>query len=130
MQTYVRFVIQQNDEESGRRQGLFQALSDLEHADLLLPHEQATWDETYEWFRNNLRKPLRLARSSKSHAKNVALSWFKDGAKEHIARMYALAHVLDAHGVMVDVIRTDKPGYIVYEDEHQVAAEPFSDTPT
>lgn len=127
---YIRFVIHQNDEDSGRRQGLFQALSDLEHAELLLPHEQTTWDDTYEWFRNNLLKPRRFARSSRSHAKKVALSWFKDSAKEHIARMFTLAQVLQDHGVLIDVIRTDKPGYIVYEDPHQVAAEPFSDTPT
>lgn len=127
---YVRFVIQRNDEDSGRRQGLFQALSDLEDSGVLLPHEQAIWEETYEWFRKNLKKPRRLARSSKFHAKNKALSWFKDSAKEHIAKMHTLAQLLQDHGVVVELIRTERPGYIVYEDPHQVAAEPFSETPT
>ena len=127
---YVRFVIHRNDEESGRRQGLFQALSDLEDSGVLLPHEQTTWDETYEWFRKNLRVPRRFSRSSKFHAKKVALGWFKDSAADHIARMYAIAQILQAHDVLVDVIRSQKPGYIVYEDRHQVAAEPFSETPT
>ena len=127
---YVRFVIQHNDEDSGRRQGLFQALSDLEDSGVLLPHEQTTWEESYQWFRKNLLKPRRLSRSSKYHAKNLALSWFKDSATEHIKRMYVLVQILQAHGVLVEVIRTDRPGYIVYEDRYQVAAEPFSETPT
>lgn len=51
-------------------------------------------------------------------------------AAEHIAKMYALIQVLEAHGVSVDILRTERPGYIVYEDEFQVAAEPFKETAT
>lgn len=125
---YIRFVIPQNDQDSGRRQGLFQAVSDLEHEGVLLSHEQAAYDEIYEWFRKHLERPSRLARASKPHAKNVALSWFKDSATEHIRKMHAISEILRAHGVTVQVIRTDRPGYIVYEDMHQVTAEPFNDT--
>ncbi len=32
--------------------------------------------------------------------------------------------------VKVEVIRTERPGYIVYEDEFQVTAEPFAETHT
>lgn len=127
---YVRFVIHRNDKRSGRRQGLFQALTALERAGALLPHEVDTWDETDDWFRKNLRRPRSFSRSSKPHAKKVALSWFKDTATEHIARMYALVQVLEAHGIIVDVIRTERPGYVVYQDNNQVAAEPFGDTAT
>jgi hypothetical protein len=127
---YLRFVIHRNDEDSGRRLGLFQALSDLEHAGSLLAHEQIVWDDTYEWFRKHLRKPRSFTRSSKPHAKKVAISWFKDSASEHIANMYVLVQVLEAHDLTVDVIRTERPGYIVYEDQHQVVAEPFGTTAT
>jgi glutathionylspermidine synthase len=127
---FVRFVIHKNDEDSGRRQGLFQALSDLEYEDVLLPHEQAQYDEIYEWFRKRLKKPRSLTRSSKPHAKKVALSWFKDTAVEHIAKMHALAQILQAHGVIVHTLRTERPGYVVYEDAFQVAAEPFKETAT
>jgi hypothetical protein len=127
---YIRFVIHQNDSESGRRQGLFQALSDLDHAGVLEPHEIDLYDEVYDWFKANLRKPRSFTRSSKPHAKKVALSWFKDTATEHVAKMRILAQVLDAHSISVDVIQTDRPGYVVYEDEYQVAAEPFSETVT
>lgn len=127
---FMRFVIQKNDQDSGRRQGIFQAISDLENEGVLLEHEQQQYDEIYEWFRHNLKKPQSFSRSSKPHAKNVALSWYKDVAAEHIAKMYALVLVLEAHGVSVDILRTERPGYIVYEDEFQVAAEPFKETVT
>lgn len=127
---FVRFVIRQYDPDSGRRQGLFQALADLDHDGVLAPHEIDLYDEVYEWFKANLRKPKSFARSSKPHAKKVALSWFKGSATEHISRMRVLAHILDSHGIAVDMIQTARPGYVVYEDDHQVAAEPFSETVT
>lgn len=127
---FIRFVIHKNDSDSGRRQGIFQAVSDLEYEGVLLEHEQQEYDQIYEWFRHNLKKPRSFARSSKPHAKNVALSWYKDTAVEHIAKMHALAQLLQSHGIVVDVLQTDRPGYVVYEDQHQVAAEPFKETVT
>ena len=125
---YIRFVIAQKDQDSGRRQGLFQAISDLEYAGELYAHEQAHYNDIYEWFRSNLKKPRSLSRSSKPHAKNVAISWFKDTAKKHINKMRELIEILSSHGIETEILRTDKPGYIVYEDEYQVAAEPFNET--
>lgn len=127
---YLRFVVQKKDEDSGRRQGLFQAMATLEDQGALLPHEQAVYEEIYEWFKKNLRKPRSFSRSSKPHARKVSLSWFKDSATAHIGKMHALVQILEAHGVAVDVIRTGKPGYVVYEDQFQVSAEPFSETVT
>lgn len=127
---FVRFVIHKNDGGSGRRQGIFQAASELEYEGVLLEHEQREYDEIYEWFRHNLKKPRSFSRSSKPHAKNVALSWFKDTAVEHLAKMHALSQILNAHGIIVEVLRTNRPGYIVYEDQLQVAAEPFKETTT
>jgi hypothetical protein len=125
---YVRFVIARNDEDWGRRQGLFQAISDLEHERILLPHEQAEYDRIYEWFRKNLKKPTKFSRASKSRPKNVAISWFKDSAAEHIKMMRGILEILRAHGMAVETIQTERPGYVVYEDAHQIVAEPFSDT--
>lgn len=127
---FIRFVINQNDEDSGRRTGLFQAMFDLESSAGLRDYEQAQYDEIHEWFRKNLKAPTSFARSSKPHAKKVALSWFKNSAVEHIAKMHQVAHILRAHGINVEILKTGKPGYVVYEDQHQVAAEPFHETGT
>ena len=127
---YIRFAIHRTDHDSGKREGLFQALSALESSGQLLPHEEAEYNEVYEWFRHNLKKPTSFSRSSKPHAKNVALSWFKDSAIEHIAKMRALGQMLQAHRIEVEMLRTERPGYVVYEDDFQVAAEPFRETLT
>jgi len=37
-----------------------------------------------------------------------------------------MVYILEQHNVYVRVLKTDRPGYIVYEDEHQVVAEPFA----
>jgi len=127
---FVRFVIHKNDEDSGRRQGLFQAMSELRDAGTLDSYEQERYDEIYDWFRKHLKKPRSFTRSSKPHAKNVALSWFRDDATEHISRMREIMGILDVHGIAVEILHTTRPGYVVYEDKYQVAAEPFSETVT
>jgi hypothetical protein len=127
---FIRFVINNYDPDSGKRQGLFQAMSDLESAGKLLPYEQQIYDEIYDWFRHNLKKPRSLSKSAKPHAKNVAISWFKDTAKEHIDKIRSLVTILNSHGIVTDMIRSERPGYVVYEDEYQVAAEPFKETGT
>ena len=42
--------------------------------------------------------------------------------------MYTLVAILNTHGVHTEMLRTEKPGYVVYEDPFQVAAEPFGET--
>ena len=39
-----------------------------------------------------------------------------------------MAAILDAHGIHVEVVTSRRPGYVVYEDRHQIAAVPFADT--
>ena len=130
MAIHLRFVVSQLDPDSGRRQGLFQAAASLEARGVLAPHEIEDYRAVVNWFRDNLEKPDRFSISSRPHAKGQALSWFKTDSARHIAKMRDLQRVLEAHDVSVDVLRTDQPGYIVYEDEHQVTAYPFANTPT
>lgn len=127
---YVRFVVHQNDAASGKRQGLFQALVDIRERGELYEYELERVKEIHKWFNDNLKKPSSFNRSNKPRALNKAISWFKDSARSHIFHMREIATILENHGVMVDVIQTDRPGYVVYEDEHQITVEPFSDSKT
>jgi hypothetical protein len=38
-----------------------------------------------------------------------------------------MIYILQQHGVYVRTHKARRPGYIVYEDEYQVVAEPVSD---
>jgi hypothetical protein len=126
----IRFVIEKLDSDSGRRQGLFQAAKTLRESGRLSKHHEEALEELRDWFNSNLERPERQAWSSKANAKAQALSWFKDTAAEHIGKMREFAAILEYYDLPVQMIKTERPGYILYEDEHQVAAYPFSDTQT
>jgi len=125
---YIRFVVHIKDEDSGKRQEIFQTLVAVRDEGLLYEYEVERVKEIHKWFNENLVKPSSFNRSSKPHALNKAISWFKDSAKEQIAYMRELATILEEHGIEVIVLQTERPGYIVYEDEHQITAEPFAET--
>lgn len=84
---------------------------------------------TYAWFKANLLVPTRFSLSARPHAKAQALSWFRDSAAEHVRQMREYQRLLQSYGFGVEMLRTERPGYIVYEDDHQVVAYPFADTP-
>lgn len=122
---YVRFVVSELDPDSGERLGIFQVMYRLARRGELSLDEQARWDELRTWFNSHLERPESLSRSSRAHARAVAVSWFRDSAAEHLARAREIVALLDAHGVVVEMLWTSRPGYVVYEDEFQVVAEPF-----
>ena len=66
-----------------------------------------------------------MSRSRRRYAQPKAVCWFKPTAHEHIARIRELQALLEICGVGTKMLRTNRPGYAVYEDEYQVAAEPF-----
>src|SRR5439155_15969582 len=125
---YLRFVVAEVDDDSERELGVFQAASKLRDAGKLYPYEESYLDELRQWFNIHLEKPTRFTATRPPYGKKRAISWFKDSAQEHIARIREMVAILENHGVRVRMIKTERVGYVVYEDQHQVVAEPFSDT--
>lgn len=125
---YLRFVIDKKDEDSGRRQGIFIAAAELRDSHQLYQYEEEQLKEIMTWFNANLDKPRKFSTAARANPQARAISWYKDTAKECITRMYDLKAFLESKGIRVDVIQTSNSGYIVYEDEHQVTAEPFKST--
>jgi hypothetical protein len=122
---YVRFVVDEINEYSGVELGIFQAMYRLWRAGKLNASEEAWWNEVRAWFNLELEKPARLARSRRPSAEACAISWFKASAVEHIRRAREVMALLAEHDVQSRMLRSDRPGYIVYEDAFQVTAEPF-----
>jgi hypothetical protein len=126
---YIRFVIDTRHGESGRNMGLFMAMERLHQDKLLYGYEIELEEEIYQWFRKNLKVPRVLSAGSSNHyRKPGAISWFRSTAVEHIDKMRQYAQILEAHGVSVSQVTTERPGKILYEDEYQIAAIPFRDT--
>ena len=85
------------------------------------------------WFEKHPPTPKRFNRSKSKgyYRRNTrGIAWFRDNAKEYLGRMHEIKMILEANGHQVTMIREERVGYIVYEDEFQVVAEPFSETQT
>jgi len=48
----------------------------------------------------------------------------------HLEKIRELAELLDRYDVGIEIVRSERPGYVIYEDDAQIIAEPFRDTPT
>jgi hypothetical protein len=127
---YVRFVGDRIDQSSGRREGIFHLAGTLRDSDLLTGVDSERLAALRTWFDQNLKEPTRFARARRHHPKSVAISWFKAGAREHINRIREVQSILESYGFSVEMIKTGRPGYVVYEDDDQVTAYPFNDTAT
>jgi hypothetical protein len=123
---FLRFETYRLDLDSGMPEGLFTQAYALFDSDHLPESQRLAIDEHLSWFRKNLPIPDRFSRKrNSSHKKAHGIAWFKDTAVHPLARMRELARLVEDLGYSVRVVRTSRPGYIVYEDEYQVIAEPF-----
>ncbi len=125
---FLRFVVPDIDDDSERELGVFQGINKLRKLGVLSHYEEDQDDLIGRWFDQNLLKPTRFttAKPPFHNKKSKAISWFKDTAHEHIAHVRSLVAILQHHGVPVRMLKTDRVGYIVYEDEYQIVAEPFA----
>ena len=126
---FIRFVIDEIDRRSGRRQGLLRAAGALQYEPELGAREHDQLASIFTWFNTHLKRPDRLSLSPRPHRKAVALSWFRDTATTHLAKMRELQGAVERCGKPVRIIETRRVGYVVYRDEFQVVACPFRDTP-
>ena len=122
---FVRFVVARSHADTNEPMGIFQAIDLLPRVGQVADWDERRLAELTDWFRAHLPYPDRVARSRRPNATHRALSWFKASATEHIAHARELAAVLEAHDIRTQMLTAERPGYIVYEDEIQVLAEPF-----
>lgn len=122
---YIRFEARCFDEDNHPIDGIFWVAQYMYHHDGISPDEEDRVWQILDWYHKELPIPKRFARSFKKSAEKKALSWFKDTATEHLEKMYELREILHRHGAITDVLVSSRPGYVIYEDEIQVLAEPF-----
>ena len=116
---FLRFAVHHRDEDSRREKGVFTALYGLQDRQMLSDYESRWFHEQDVWFTKHLKPPTGI----KDHPS--AILWFKDTASEHISRMRTLCALLEHKDIAIAYFETKKPGQVVYEDEHQVAAIPY-----
>ena len=128
---YLRFVCSKLVDGMNSREGFFQAAGELADNPLSDSSVVVRIDALREWFADNLELPGRFSRSSSKgyyRKETKGLSWFKPSAAEHISRAFELKSILDEYGYAIEVLKEDCIGYVIYEDDYQVVAEPFAET--
>ena len=125
---YIRFVTLMADADSQESKGSFAAAYELRDSGFLPAHDGDRLQQLLAWFASNLQIPERFNRSRRPRRANKAISWFKPTALDHIAKAREIIAILEEHGVHDRMISTDQPGYIVFDDEFQVVAEPYAST--
>ena len=126
--TLLRFVLSHKHPHTGVRDGIFEAAYGLCDGHYISGADRKSLEGLLSWFEDNLAIPKRFNRSkSKGYdRRNTAgISWLKLAASEHLARMRALVAILEKNGYQVSQISTTRPGYVIFEDDYQVIAEPF-----
>jgi len=122
---FIRFVSSEIDERSRVSAGLFCAASRLRWADDLPEYEFDAVTELKKWFNIHLESPFdHLSRRSRY---DRAVCWFKPTAHEHLARAWEMIMILERNDILIWTIKSQRTGYIHYEDDAQVFAEPYDD---
>lgn len=130
--TFLRFVRPQKMADNQAREGFFCAAYELSRRPEASQTVSLEVQDLLDWFSANLPVPRRFNRSaSKGYYRRNAkgISWFKPDAHDVLAKSFEMTRLLQENGFVIELIRTDRVGYVIYEDHCQVVAEPFADTP-
>jgi hypothetical protein len=124
--TYLRFVLEETDQRTGNAKGLFTAAYSALRSGELYGYEEKEIKEAMEWLERHLPVPDKFSKNRNASHKNThGISWFKPKATETLKQIRRIVAVLEEHGTKVKVLKTTRPGYVVYEDRFQIVAEPF-----
>jgi hypothetical protein len=122
---FIRFFSSEIHYRSQVAAGLFFAASKLRWTDKLPDYEFDALSELRNWFNVHLESPFdHLPRTGRYER---AICWFKPTAREHLARAWEMIAILERNDVLIWTTRSRKTGYVYYEDEAQIFAEPFDD---
>ncbi len=122
----IRFITTEIHDCSRVAAGIFVAAYELRDSGRLPFYDQEALTEALRWFEFYLKRPYRFSRTMRPR-QPVAISWFKSTATDHISKIWEMVAILENNDVTVRLIKTITPGYIVYEDEHQIVAEPYAE---
>lgn len=131
---FVRYVVPTwIHRESQAPIGVIAAAYELLRGDKLDEEVRAELERSIRWFEDHLDVPNRFNRTKSKgwyRRETRGIAWLRATATDHVSAMTSLAACITRCGYPTIEIRAERVGYAVYEDDVQVVAEPFRDTPT
>ena len=111
----------------GHYPGIFALANGLAADGRLSPADRAWWEATNRQCDELYADPSTLGSRCYDPVVNPgARAWFRASAAAPLAVTAGYLAVLDRYGVPWVELRTDSPGHIVYQDDVQVVAVPYS----
>ena len=121
---FLRFIGSEIDEDSGTEKGVFRLAYDLRDSGLLNKNEDVRLDELLDWFKTNLPVPKKFRSANNDSSLSLSICWFKDSAREMLDMVWQLKHILENHDILVNVLKSEDIGHVIYNDDFQVLAKP------
>jgi len=117
---YLRFQGRIKNERADSYLGIFQIAYELRDSDQIEKHFELELVKNIKWLKMHLKSPKEL-----DYKENFrAISWFNSNALEPLKRIRAIKVILEEYGYIIDTLKTNDPGIIIYEDGWQVVAKP------
>jgi len=123
MQSYVRFRTDLPGADARTPLGAFHAWGQLAEVEIVDPWSAERAEEVCAWFGEHLPVP-RLSTDQR-----LAVFWLRAECRDMIQRLWDLVSVLRENDLGVELLRTNNPGRVCYQDCFQVAAIPWRRAP-
>ena len=109
----------------GHYPGVFGLVNGLSKAGLLTTVEEEFRVTSNAWFHANLIDPSEVDPEVYDRTLHPqAAAWFKTSSIHLIDKVSGYLGVLRSHGLAYQVVHSNAPGEVIYEDDHQVIAKP------
>lgn len=123
---FLRFIGTEIDLRTGKPKGIFTLAYDLIETNHLTVYEEELLKSLLKWFSGHLPIPNKFSKNkNSSHKNNITTAWFKDSAQEVMKKIWELKQILESNEINVEIVRSEKPGYVIYEDDFQIIVDPF-----
>ena len=118
---FVRLSIDSTDPSSGHPQGILRATSAIEDDPRLSGFDRTKLKRAIRWFNRHLHAPKLWDRR--------AVFWFRLEATSFREQAWPIVRVLQICGHSVWMTTSTSPGWIIYQDDLQIAAVPGESLP-
>lgn len=116
---YFRFCADYVSPYTRERYGIFIAVWHLVRDKKISAEDEASYWQAREWFETHLPIPPYHQNGNP----DKAITWFKESAMNSLVvqKLVIYRDIAARHGTEIELVSTDSPGRVIYEDEYQIA---------
>jgi hypothetical protein len=119
---YFRFCANYVSPYTRQRYGIFIAVWHLVRDKKVSPEDESAYWRAREWFEAHLPIPPYHQEGNPEKA----ITWFKESAmnSEIVQKLSIYRDIAARYGTDIELVSTESPGRVIYEDEYQIATVP------